>query len=189
MGDEITLYIPNKDTYLAKHLKKGSALVASGTDLDTITIYYEGNVYNSADMELYEDKVLHAAGRLLQKYPTVAKSKVSLSDVLCIGVWHVELKTMVIVKEALGLLEKWTGEMFYTYPVYNGQPNDLVTSRYDKDARDSLLEKVWDMSSKMSSAKNENGKKMVKDISRPSLKRAYQPLQSLSDQYLDLFVA
>lgn len=39
----------------------------------TIEVYYEGNRYGMSNIRTFEDRVFQAAGRLVQRYPTIAR--------------------------------------------------------------------------------------------------------------------
>jgi hypothetical protein len=75
----LIVYVPNEAGREAlRHLVPGTALVAvaAGEDADgRIEAYFEGNVYNSECMKTFNDRAFHAASRLLERYPTIAKGR------------------------------------------------------------------------------------------------------------------
>lgn len=71
---EIVVYIPAPGHELETlTIAPGSAIVGvpePGSEL--VKIYFEGNVRGVINMKTLADRALHAAGRLLQDYPTTA---------------------------------------------------------------------------------------------------------------------
>src|SRR4051794_30288960 len=50
-----------------------------------VLAYYEGNRYGVANMQKFEERVLHAAGRLDKHYPTIARGSFSMADFDVVG--------------------------------------------------------------------------------------------------------
>jgi len=93
---ELMLYVPNLDTWIGRTIKKGSGIVGSfalltgiegGEKLSgnrKIRIDYEGG----AHIKTWEDKVFHAAGRHVVRYPTVARAWVDESSLIEVGTFR-----------------------------------------------------------------------------------------------------
>ena len=57
---------------MRKLIKAGSGIVAADRPDGSADIYFEGNLYGAEDLETYWGRLLCAAGRLSQHYPSVA---------------------------------------------------------------------------------------------------------------------
>ncbi|POP51549.1 hypothetical protein [Zhongshania marina] len=68
-------------------LLKGTAIVSDRSLLSggLIEVYYEGNKYGACNLLHFEDKALCAVGRLIQRYPTVAKMWVKPESLKQVG--------------------------------------------------------------------------------------------------------
>lgn len=86
----ISVYVPSHAGTL---IDQGSGVVGSPAhkfmpmlpDDGRITADYEGNRFGASNIKTYADRVLHAAGRHTQKYPTVARSTLSTEDLTEVG--------------------------------------------------------------------------------------------------------
>tara|TARA_R110001592_G_scaffold316364_1_gene592815 strand:- start:51145 stop:51648 length:504 start_codon:yes stop_codon:yes gene_type:complete len=84
----IGVFIPrHSQSKTLKHLAQGSAIVSDASLLSggLIEVYYEGNVIGASNLIEFEDKALCAVGRLIQRYPTVARSWVKPDSLLQVG--------------------------------------------------------------------------------------------------------
>lgn len=95
---QLAIFCPKPSTPLATTLKAGSAIVGDPTALTEgrVCIYYEGNVYNAENMRYFSERLLHAAGRLTTKYPTVAQAFISLDELDEVGVYNTDAKQALI---------------------------------------------------------------------------------------------
>lgn len=68
-------------------LLKGTAIVSDRSLLSggLIEVYYEGNKYGACNLLHFEDKALCAVGRLILRYPTVAKMLVKPESLKQVG--------------------------------------------------------------------------------------------------------
>jgi hypothetical protein len=69
-------------------IAEGSGIVGVECDEDHYTVYYEGNIYNTPSLDKPEDRVKHAAGRLLRAYPTVARGTFPKNLFRVMGHYH-----------------------------------------------------------------------------------------------------
>lgn len=142
MATFFSVYIPVPLSFADEEIKKGSAIVGFGTDLDTVDIYYEGNIYDIDNLRQFEERLLIASGRLESKYPTVARMRVNLSDLLCIGRWDNDAKRFELSPECVTVFQEYTGETRFVYDVTVGDQTISVTSKLEQPFRETLLERI-----------------------------------------------
>lgn len=108
MIDEmLKVYVPTLTAPIRKTIVPGSAIVSRGTpDKDGyLLVYFEGNIYNSPAMRRFSQRVLHAAGRLVTRYPTIALANIKRDDMMPIGLyWTVPPRLKI---EDYLTLEEW----------------------------------------------------------------------------------
>jgi len=83
VGDQEILILMPKDPQKSKNIAPGSAIIAKKIinadlqkeNLDSLTyaVYYEGNLHNAKNLNLFSEKVKKALERHSQNYPTKAK--------------------------------------------------------------------------------------------------------------------
>lgn len=82
------LYVPAVLGAL-KFIDKGAAIVgppdASDDPNSVVTIYFESNRYGAENVRTLAARALHAAGRLRQRYPTIAKAAVKRGELVLVG--------------------------------------------------------------------------------------------------------
>lgn len=87
------VFIPkNATTEPFKGLAIGSAIVSTGSLLSggLVEVYYEGNLNRAENLQRFEDRALCATGRLIEKYPTVARAWVRPESLVQVG--HIEVR-------------------------------------------------------------------------------------------------
>jgi len=84
----------------------GSAIVGS-VEGERVRIDYEGDLYGRPALAGYATRLLHAAGRHIERYPTVARAWVPPGALRCIGRYRVEDEFFDLVDEAA--LCAWLG--------------------------------------------------------------------------------
>lgn len=87
----LKVYVPNaKGISALSFIHKGSAIVSNGVaDAEGfVTVYYEGNIYGAQNIRTFEDKAVIAAGRLAERYPTVARARVMIGHLTLVGDFH-----------------------------------------------------------------------------------------------------
>lgn len=83
---EIVFYIAADGHRATAGIAKGSAIVGQpepGTD--EVTIYFEGAIYGAQNMRTLADRAKHAAGRMVERYPTVATRVVPREALVVVG--------------------------------------------------------------------------------------------------------
>ena len=85
----LSLYVPHPESRLCTLLAHGSAIVGIPLASGLIRIYYEGNVVEASNLELYRARAAHAADRMVHNYPagypTRAREDVDPREVLQVG--------------------------------------------------------------------------------------------------------
>lgn len=76
----LTVLVPRPDSDAARTIDPGSGIVTADAGGATVDVYFEGNGYRAANIRTFEDKVLHAAGRLAKAYPTIARGRFPRED-------------------------------------------------------------------------------------------------------------
>lgn len=85
-GEFIKIYIPKEGCELeaGKTIDPGSGIVGF-VSTNGLMAYFEGNRFGADNLKSWDSKVRHAYGRLVQKYPTIAKSLIKEELYECIG--------------------------------------------------------------------------------------------------------
>src|SRR5215469_15701016 len=82
----LAVYVPKPGTVAAKEIAPASAIVgAEPTESGHVMVYYEGNLYDYVNLTTYLNRLSSAAGRLVDKYPTVARKSVPADDLIEVG--------------------------------------------------------------------------------------------------------
>lgn len=103
---ELTVYVPTDALQAFVGIAPGSAIVGS-PEGERIRIDYEGDLYRRECMRGYATRLLHAAGRHVERYPTVARALVDPGDLRAIGEYVVEDERLTLDDE--DLLCRWLG--------------------------------------------------------------------------------
>lgn len=81
----LSLYVPNIDSGVNHLIDPRSGIVGVPTVEGHVLIYYEGNRFGYANVRTWADRVLVAAGRCIERYPTVARRVVASESLLHVG--------------------------------------------------------------------------------------------------------
>ena len=103
---ELLLVVPSSDRL---GIASSSAIVAERRG-DFLHCHYEGALYSRMN---WHEKLCHAAGRLVERYPTVAQVAARPDDVIIVGtaLWDDSVQAWTIgTLEDGAALEAWTGE-------------------------------------------------------------------------------
>lgn len=107
----LTVYVPNEASFLAKQIKPGSGIVGSPSGYAhpemSERIDYEGNLYGAMNMNTYTERVYHAAGRHVTKYPTVARVWCNPADLVRVGTFHYETQVLLIDPDMQPTVDAW----------------------------------------------------------------------------------
>lgn len=101
------IYVP-VDAFLLGHLRRGSAIVGREIADDQIWLRYEGNLYGASNLVNFEDRLSVAAGRLVDRYPTVAQMVVMADHVVEVGSFEYRREGSLVITNRARLAE-WLG--------------------------------------------------------------------------------
>jgi hypothetical protein len=111
MGNRLNVYVPAPGSDLG--IVPGSGIVGTPQDDGLVLIDYEGNLYGASNIGTFEDRIHHAAGRHIMRYPTVARLLVSASKLILIVTFIYEEKCFVenprMVDEVQAWLDRYEG--------------------------------------------------------------------------------
>jgi hypothetical protein len=116
-----------------------------------VLIDYEGQAYGQANLHVYADRVLHAADRHRQRYPTVAREKVHEEELIRVGDYDEEIGAVILEYDgsskdpmwAYELLSRWIevgrgflpGQLKATGHVHEWSPVGEAEARYRFEGR------------------------------------------------------
>lgn len=125
----LTVYIPTDEAAERLGIAPGSAICGS-TEGERIRIDYEGDIYGRASMRGYAKRLLHAAGRHVERYPTVARAWVRPEDLIIVGTYDTEREDLHL-SEPDALLA-WLGSDHFA-------PEDLVAPTRRAEERQMII--------------------------------------------------
>jgi hypothetical protein len=104
--EPIRLVVPRRDAAATgtRILPKSGIVASLSPQRPAVCIDYEGNLYGSAALARFADRVAQAAARHLTGYPTVARAVVAVDAVITVGTWD-EVLGRVDVSDADALAE------------------------------------------------------------------------------------
>jgi hypothetical protein len=86
MSREIVVFLPVSDLGATTEIAAGSAVLGRPEPgCDEVEVYFEGNLHGAVNMATLADRALHAAGRMVHDYPTVAKMTVPRAALVAVG--------------------------------------------------------------------------------------------------------
>lgn len=105
---DLIVYVPAPDSAVASMVMRGSAIVGTPLDdADYVTIDFEGNRYKTAYFEEFGKRLLHAAGRHVARYPTVARLVAECDQLVRVGTYDYD-RERLSVEDDDALLD-WIG--------------------------------------------------------------------------------
>lgn len=144
----LNVYVPNQGGAPSWIIAAGSGIV--GTDYgDTITIDYEGNLYGAVNMVTWADRIYHAAGRHLQRYPTVARVRLPPMELIQVGEMDMTTGVVTLDPKTRHYAERWVGvedieaELSTTTIVTKQPGRDNARCRASKPKNPSSLREVF----------------------------------------------
>lgn len=115
-GPERTLdvLVPRSGTPAERAIDAGSAIVARQGSEDRVLVCFEGNGSGADDIVSFDDKVMQAAGLLVQRRWAIARGTFVRNDFQLVGTYTfsndwLTRKLEITNRESL---EKWTGRSF-----------------------------------------------------------------------------
>lgn len=112
MSDELTNFdvlVPSPYSPYAMEILAGSGVVGYRSN-GIYLIDYEGNRYGASNLEKFEERLLHAAGRAAERYPTVARlAPAALDAFVKVGEYDYSTKELTLYSNpaSLRMLERW----------------------------------------------------------------------------------
>lgn len=103
----VEIMVPKSDALLRMIAPKSGIVGIDAMDVFK-HIYFEGNLYDASNMRLYTERLKVAAGRLRDRYPTVAQMMVDADDVIVVGSFNTDGWTIEAVTDPKAL-EAWAG--------------------------------------------------------------------------------
>jgi hypothetical protein len=112
-SQKLAVFVPANPTVpIASIVVPGSAIVGivESSELELVTVDYEGALYGPANMKTFADRARHAAGRQSVLYPTIARSVVPRSHLRQVG-WFDERAGITLLDDAESreVLASWLG--------------------------------------------------------------------------------
>lgn len=106
MSQIVTIYVPRAGGVAEQTVAPGSAIVGRALPgKELIDCWYEG----SADLTAYVQRLYHAAGRMRENYPTIARSAFPKDSVVAVGSYDLDRLVVVEVSDTDALCA-WAGE-------------------------------------------------------------------------------
>lgn len=105
---ELAVYVPASE-HLTHMIAAGSGIVGSPAAHESrkVVIHYEGNLFGAENMQTFEQKVHHAAGRHVCAYPTIATAVVDEDQLHRVGSYDVATDSIDVEDQAA--VDAWTG--------------------------------------------------------------------------------
>lgn len=83
---EIIVYLPSGSDPATASIVRGSAIVGQPrAGSDEVAIYFEGAIYDQRNVRTLADRAKHAAGRMVEEYPTTAMRVVPRDALIVVG--------------------------------------------------------------------------------------------------------
>jgi hypothetical protein len=103
----LTIYIPSGRTPTG--IAPGSGIVGRPQQDGQILCYYEGNLYGSENLKLYRERLMHAAGRMIQHAPTIAMMLLPSDALLAVGRYDPDIWAVAELTDP-DAASAWAGE-------------------------------------------------------------------------------
>lgn len=106
MNGTHVIYVPRPDNDFG--IAPGSGIVGSveQASSDRTLVYYEGNLYGAENMHRFEERVYHAAGREVARYPTIAKMALPNEGLIEVGRFDYPIRRITLITN-LDALRAW----------------------------------------------------------------------------------
>ena len=101
----IKIFVPTADAFTT--IAPGSAIVGRGETDGRVHVYFEGNLHGAINLERFIDRAAVAAGRLEQRYPTVAQAFMPAERLVEVGTFDCDLNRVTLTNEPA--LAAWLG--------------------------------------------------------------------------------
>lgn len=106
----LTIFIPAAGRAAFLGVDPGSAIVGMLKEgSERVLVHFEGNRYGAENLKRFDERVEHAAGRLIQNYPTIAKASLAVTDLAAVGTYDSESRAILVYDSET--LARWAGEI------------------------------------------------------------------------------
>ncbi len=114
MNQTLKIYIPVAGSMIDKVIERGSGIVGVDREDGSVLLHFEGNLFGAANLKRHDERVKHAAGRLVSRYPTrammvLAKDEV-VRNLIEVGEYDADSWRAQIKADKLDALRDYTGE-------------------------------------------------------------------------------
>lgn len=105
----LSILVPARGCEHKLGIDRGSAIVGlQALHDERVLVYFEGNRYRAENLRRFDQRIETAAGRLTQRYPTIARASVSASDLTLVGTFSTETRSIAVLDKIQ--LREWAGE-------------------------------------------------------------------------------
>ena len=101
------MLVPESGTSAWATIDRKSGIVGRDIGVGQFEVYFEGNRYGAVNLATFEQRVLCAAGRLVSKYPTIARAVFAATDFKVVG--SVDWDAAAVRIEDKTAVDVWTG--------------------------------------------------------------------------------
>jgi hypothetical protein len=111
---KLNVVIPRPGSNASVRIRQAAGIVMYERN-GALLIDYEGNLYDAENLRTYEQRLMHAAGRAKDQYPTVARSMVhDPSEFIIVGEYDTDTwsATLAPRKEVGEALAEWVPDEF-----------------------------------------------------------------------------
>lgn len=92
MPEQLNVYVPAGEDFFG--IYPGSAVVGFDRASRLCEVYFEGGLYNAGYFADFSNRLLHAAGRCIQHYPTVARLSLPREALQLVGTYEPETQAL-----------------------------------------------------------------------------------------------
>lgn len=94
---EIVVYLPTGGDPATTEIVRGSAILGRPRfGSAEVTVYFEGAIYDHENVRTLADRATQAAGRMVERYPTVAKRVVPCDALIAIGTFDLRDRRIIL---------------------------------------------------------------------------------------------
>lgn len=114
MNQKLKIYIPVAGSMIDKVIERGSGIVGVDRADGSLLLHFEGNLFGAANLKRHDERLRHAAGRLVSRYPTRAMMVLSKDEVAThlieVGEYDADSWRAQLWPDKLAEVRDYTGE-------------------------------------------------------------------------------
>lgn len=135
------VYVPILGSPGARLIEPGSGIVGTIEGND-VTLDYEGGRH-ADNIVTFADRVMHAAGRHAERYPTVARALVPLESAIRVGTYDYHEGEVQLIGDAMLLVIAWLGRGQHHVVLHPElRPSEGNVSPAEREANRQLVAKL-----------------------------------------------